>query len=615
MKKVIKKIIIPLCLVILVTSCKKDFLNTQPLDKAAAASTWSDASLSEMFVTDLYNGIQEGYMQQNSLDNQTDNCLFNFGSQIIMEAGISPSNVGGIPGTMEWGNMYGKIRAANLALENLSTSSIDASVIARLKGESYFMRGYYYNQLLRYYGGVPIIKSSYLLSAPDFSMARSTYAACVTSIVSDLDSAALLLDGKTMALGRASKTAALALKSRVLINAASDLHDKTKAAAKSALLGGFANYELLGYTSGDQASRWTAAKAAAKAVLDLGDFGYKLDLAAPQSKADAIADHIKLGLARGGAEKEVFFAKYYINASTDDWGAWYPRNNMPNGYHGWSSTEPTQNLVDNYEMMDGTKFDWNNPTQAAAPYENRDPRFYADIFYDGCPWKPRTTDGAAIDPYGELQFGTYETGTAGAGVPYFGLDTRNSNIENWNGTRTGYVIKKFMDPNPAIVDMNQKQEVPTVLLRQTEVVFNYIEACLETGDEATARTWLNKIRFRAGLPATTLTGSDLVNLYRNERNLEMLVEDQRFFDARRWMIAPTTFGQKVRIMVINGKLKAGKTVATYRYNKDNYDYTYHVQNIESGVENRAWNDKIYFPPIRLDEMNKNKKLIQNPGYQ
>ncbi len=614
MKQIFKKIMIPLCSVILVTSCNKDFLNTQPLDKAAAASTWSDASLSEMFITDLYNGIQEGYLQQNSLDDQTDNCLFNFGRQAINESAISPSSTGDVLGTMRWDNMYSRIRAANLSIENLGTAKIDAAVVTRLKGEAYFMRAYYYQQLLRYYGGVPLIKSTYTLSATDFSKARNTYAECVTSIVGDLDSAALLLNGKSMPAGRANKAAALALKSRVLTYAASDLHDKAKASAKSTIVGGFANYDLLGYSSGDQASRWAAAKAASKAALDFVSNGYKLDLTAPQSAADAMADHTKLGLSRGGAEVEAYFGKYYINAATDDWGAWYPRNNMPNGYHGWSSVEPTQNLVDSYEMMDGTPFDWSNPTHAAAPYENRDPRFYADVFYDGGTWKPRTTDGASIDPYGELQFGTYETGTAGAGVPYFGIDTRNSNIENWNGTRTGYVIKKFMDPNPAIVDMNQKQEVPTILLRQTEVVFNYIEACLATGDEATATTWLNKIRFRAGLPATTKTGADLVKLYRNERNVEMLVEDQRFFDARRWMIAPETLGQKVRIMVITGKLKAGKTVKTYRYSKDNYTYDYHVQNIETGVENRSWNDKIYFPPIPLDETKKNTKLVQNPGY-
>ena len=127
---------------ILVTSCKKDFLNTQPLDKAAAAATWSDASLSEMFVTDIYNGIREGYLQQNSLDNQTDNCLFNFGRQDIMESAISPSNTGSVLNTMEWGEMYLRIRAANLALENLATAPFDAGMVDRLKGETYFLRGY-----------------------------------------------------------------------------------------------------------------------------------------------------------------------------------------------------------------------------------------------------------------------------------------------------------------------------------------------------------------------------------------------------------------------------------------------------------------------------------------
>ena len=615
MKKILRKILIPLSSVMLVTSCNKDFLNTQPLDKAAAASTWSDANLSELFVTDIYNGIQEGTLQQNSLDNQTDNCLFNFGRQDIMESAISPSNTGNVLGTMEWGNMYSRIRAANLALENLATAPFDAKMVDRLKGEAYFLRGYYYNQLLRYYGGIPLIKSSYVLSSPDFTVGRNTYDECVKSIVNDVDSAALLLDGKSLALGRATKAAALALKSRVLTYAASDLHDMPTAKANSTVINGFAKPELLGYVSGDKSARWVAAKAASKAVLDLSGIGYKLDLTEPQSKESAITDYQNVFLGKGGGEKEAMFAKYYINAATDDWGAWFPRNNMPNGYHGWSSTEPTQNFVDSYEMMDGTKFDWSKPAQAAAPYENRDPRFYASVFYDAASWKPRTTDGAAIDPYGELQFGTYQTGTGGGTTSaYFGLDTRNSSIENWNGTRTGYVIRKMMDPNPAIVDMNQKEEIPTMLIRYTEVVFNYIEACLETGDEPTALTWLNKIRFRAGMPAVTKSGSALVDAYRNERNIEMFAEDQRFFDARRWMIAPAVFGQKVKIMVITGKLKPGKTVSTYRYNKDNYTYDYHIQEIEQGVENRSWNDKVYFPPIKLDEMNKNSKLIQNPGY-
>ncbi|WP_153796495.1 RagB/SusD family nutrient uptake outer membrane protein [Foetidibacter luteolus] len=614
MKNISKNIAIFLSVGLMFTACSRDFLDTQPLDKASADNVWNDAALSELFVTDIYNAIRDGLLNQESMDCITDNALYNFGRMDIMEANISPTNVGWVNNTYDWNEMYARIRAANIALENLSKATFDAGAVDRLKGETYFMRAYCYNQMLRYYGGVPIIKSTYTLNSPDFTIARNTYEECVDAIISDLDSSAMLLNGKNMALGRATTDAAMALKARVLLYAASDLHDIPTAKAKSSVINGFSNPELLGYVSGDRTARWQKAKDAAKAVMDLGKYGYMLDLGAPLTKDEAITAYTNVYLSRGGGERESIFSKYYINASPDDWGAWYPRNNTTNGYHGWTSSEPTQNLVDSYEMMDGTKFDWSKPEQAADPYANRDPRFYASVFYDGCKWKPRTTDGAAVDPYGEIQFGTYEVGSSSSPAVYFGLDTRNSSIENWNGTRTGYSIRKFTNDDPAIVDMNQRQEIPSIQIRFTEVVFNYIEACLELGEEAEAKTWLNRIRFRAGMPAITESGDALVKRYQNERNIEMMFEEQRFYDARRWMIAPDVLGQKVRIMKITGKLKAGKTVNVYRYSKDNYDYTYTVQNIESGVENRSWHDKLYFPPIRLDEMNKNNKLIQNPGY-
>lgn len=614
MKRIINNLLPAIAIGVLFSACNKDFLNTQPLDKPPASTVWADPSLSEAFVTDIYNVYHDGILNQESMDCISDNALYNFGRADIMEGNVSPGATGWVNNTYEWGEMYLRIRATNLALENLATATFDPTMVDRLKGETYFLRAHCYNQLLRYYGGVPLIKSSYSLDNPDFTIPRNTYEECVNSIISDLDSAALLLNGKTLGLGRATADAAMALKSRVLLYAASDLHDMPTAKSKSTLLNGYANPELLGYTSGDRVMRWEKARDAAKAVIDLGKYGYKLDLLSPSPKDQAITDYTDVYLSRNGGEKETILAKYYINASTDDWGAWYPRNNTTNGYHGWTSSEPTQNLVDNYEMMDGSKFDWNNAAEAAAPYENREPRFYASILYDGSPWKPRTTDGAGTDPYGEIQFGSYEIGTAGSASTYFGLDTRNSSIENWNGTRTGYSIRKFSNDNTGIVDMNQKQQIPSIQIRYTEVVFNYIEALLELGDEATAKDWLNKIRFRAGLPALTETGAALVDRYRNERNIEMLFEEQRFYDARRWMIAPQTLGQKVRIMVVTGKLKPGKTVTTYRYDKNNYTYTYRVQDIEAGVENRAWDDKLYFPPIKLDEIQKNNQLIQNPGY-
>jgi hypothetical protein len=601
---------------VLLTSCKKDFLNTTPLNQPSSSTTWADPNLATAYVTELYNGLHEGELNQESTDCLTDNAIYSFWKMDMMEANVSPSNLNWVDNTYEWGEMYARIRSANISLEKLATAPFDKTLADRLKGEAYFMRAYFYNQLLRYYGGVPLVKSSYSASATDFSIARSSYSDCVDFIVSDLTTAATLLQGKAIEKGRATSDAAMALKARVLLYAASDLHDIPTASANSATIKAFAHPELLGYVSGDRKARWQAAQTAALAVINLGTYGYMLNLSAPAATAaEGSLNYQNACLSRNGGEAEVLFARYYSNSNTNsnnEWGAWYARNNCTNGYHGWTSSEPTQNMVDDYEMMDGSKFDWNNPAEAAAPYTNRDPRFYASILYDGAPWKPRTPDGAGIDPFNEIQMGTYQTGSSASPVTYHGLDTRQGPIENWNGTWTGYAIRKFIDPNPAIVDMNTRQEVPSPLIRYTEVVYNYVEACIELGDEVDARLWLNRVRFRSGMPAITDVGDALKQRYRNERNVELMFEDQRFYDARRWMIAPTTLGNKAMTIQITGTLKPGKSVSVYRYSTDNFNYTYTTSEFVN--EHRKWDDKLYFPPISRDEVNKNLKLVQNPGY-
>jgi hypothetical protein len=126
--------------------------------------------------------------------------------------------------------------------------------------------------------------------------------------------------------------------------------------------------------------------------------------------------------------------------------------------------------------------------------------------------------------------------------------------------------------------------------------------------------WLNKIRYRAGMPEITETGTALMERYRNERRVELVYEEHRYHDARRWMIAPETLGQKARIINIIGRLKPGKTVTLYKYDTENYDYTYTPLELDPGFENRQWLDKMYFLPLERDEINRNDKLVQNPGY-
>ncbi len=130
-----------------------------------------------------------------------------------------------------------------------------------------------------------------------------------------------------------------------------------------------------------------------------------------------------------------------------------------------------------------------------------------------------------------------------------------------------------------------------------------------------AELWLNKIRFRAGMPAITSTGDALRQEYRNERRVEMAYEEQRYHDARRWMIAPTTLGRKTVYINVVGKLKSGQTASSpYVHDETKYTYTYTPTEVNA-LENRAWVDKMYFRPISRDEMNRNGLLVQNPGYE
>ncbi len=600
-----------------ITGCNDNFLNTQPLNQVAGDAVWNDAALTEAFVTGIYAGLGQGGFNEQQLASLTDETIFTHpgrGITTITEARSNPADPGWINETIDWNNMYLRIRAANLAIQNLTTPKFANTngIADRLLGEAKFMRAYYYHQLVRYYGGVPIIDKVYGLGEPDYGVTRNTMEECINFITKDCDEAAALLKGKSLAKGRANMLAALALKARMLTYAASDLYDATTAKSKSSAHAAFAQPALLGYVSGSRTERWQKAKAAAKAVLDATS-GYQLNLSAPASKDDGTANYMNIALSRNGGDQDVLFSRSFINQKQEG-GGQQGLYNGPNGYHNWAGNTPVSLLVDDYEMIDGSQFSWSDPSKATTPYANRDPRFYASILYDGASWKPRTADVAAKDPANQIQTGQYEVTSGSGKVSVAGLDTRKSTVEDWNGSYTGYYMRKFIDPNPAIVDQNTYQQIPWPFFRYTEAVFNYAEACIELGEDAEAKTWLNKIRFRSGMPALTETGDALRQRYRNERRIEMVFEEQRYHDARRWMIAPSTLGRKANTISITGTLKAGKSVSLYRYDPTSYDYTYRVVEIDPGKENRAWLDKMYYLPIYRDEMNRNSKLVQNPGY-
>ncbi len=609
---------------LLMASCNKDVLETQPLSQASEQNVWSDNKLAEAAVLDLYQGTWAGTLtREETTDAFTDQAVFTHpgrGVDGYTEGKMNPAGNFMDMQWFSWPELYPFIRNANIAIARLTENEagFDQGFVDQLLGEAYFMRAFYYTQLMRQFGGVPLLTEPLTLDS-EANNPRGTFEETINLILADLDRAETLLQDAPPSKARAHKLTVLALRSRVLTHAASDLYEPSKASRVSTIAS-YSNPELIGWTSGSQTDRWQAAKAASKALLD-ATTGYKLDYSAPAAQEEAIQNYEDIWL-QGDQNQDFIWGRlveeFGFSSRTYPGGdGWSQGPGMvalyhgPNGYHEWAGTTPTEALVSKYSFADGTAFDWDNPVHAAAPYDNREARFYSTFLYDGGPWKQRTDDVVKFDRFNEIQTGYY---TLSDGTIINGVDTRQGPVEDWNGSRTGYYFRKFADPTEPASWPNNLQKVDAPYIRYTEVLLNYVEANINTNDEGEAKSWLNRLRFRNGLPALTESGDALLELYKRERDKELVNEDARLFDMKRWLEGPQSLNKQVQQITIQAKQKPGTTVAATDYRKDTslFDYTYKPTNIV--FENRLWQDHVYFMPIKQEEIDKDGSLIQNPGY-
>ena len=183
-------------------------------------------------------------------------------------------------------------------------------------------------------------------------------------------------------------------------------------------------------------------------------------------------------------------------------------------------------------------------------------------------------------------------------------------------------MRKIIDE--AVDGQNFAQEVPWNYIRLAELYLIYAEACIELNQLDEAASKLNELRARIAMPdvKTTLTTrgdaytqESMRAFLRNERRVELAFEESRYYDIRRWMIAPLVMNKKLTGISVLGQLKPGVDGALpYRYDETKYNYTWTVADFTSR-ENRNWQDKMYFAPITRDELKRNDKLINNPGYE
>jgi starch-binding outer membrane protein, SusD/RagB family len=547
-----------------ILSCD-DYLNTLPGDKYDDATIWQNTNLIDSYVFGIYKGVPypfNWYVSASMVDEavpiQNDGVMTRVLTSTMTpeEQGAFAPNWASAMDGWWWSYAWRNIRSCNLFFQKIEfANNTGAAYKEQLKGEVHFLRAYFYYLLLVQYGGVPIIDWVVNIG-DDYNIPRNSFEETVNFIVSDLDAA--ITDNRLASQTdktRATVGAVLALKSRVLLYAASDLYHSNASWAA-----GFEHPELIGYTNGNQNELYQKAKEAAEGVMSLGYSLY-------ESYPDPAENFQKLFLEMSSNE-QIFIAFYdKVNHYwPTDWIAWV--YGTPS-YGGWALNQVTGNLANAFENRDGTAF--NFAVQKENPYANRDPRFYATILFQGSPWY--------INSFGILTPTTIDI-TTGTGADYN------------KGSTTGYYIKKFISPAENDYYNGTAQPQPYIQIRYAEVLLNYAEACLGLGDEVNARVALNMIRKRAGMPELPAeeTGQALIERYRNERRVELAWENHRFFDVRRWMIPQQAYVDATGV-AFDG-----------------------ISLIEVVYEHRAWNDSHYLVPINYEEMQKNIALIQNPGY-
>ena len=663
-----KNYIYYILLVFMMFSCEDDFLDIDPKTELTAEVVFKDAALAEKAVLGAYRGLWtvDGFENFNTFHNSVlvDESVFNglvfSWLTVWWEGKISPDNPFGLGGfggyghdrkeLHRWDHLYKWIRQANLMIEGLTESTLDEDLKNTLLGESYFLRAIYHYYVWVHFGGASLVDKTFTADEDLTSYIRSSFAETVEFIVSDLDTAFDYLDGKSLERGRTNASAALALKSRVLTYAASDLYEPSK--NNKSLHASYANKELIMYSgngipevANSQEKRWRRAQAASLAAMNYNSsYNYHLSNGSPLDKEAAY--NIYNDLYSAGSMQEAMFERVIDKSYDTDplgWGSlavnwWYG----PGGYHygdgngaGLSATAPHNEFADDFQYAEDTNgdgiidivedFSWTNSAHTTKPFKNRDPRMEATIGIEDGRWLgPRYYDWqVGSNPYfravdnsatGRLQLGKYEMPASGdypSGTVH-GLDNMIvGNIE----VQAGYSHKKHLShtPDPNLGSFaTWWTSTPQVILRHTETLLNYAEASIALGEEANAKATLNLIRYRAGMPALTETGSDLLARYRNERRLELSFEGHRFYDVRRWGIGPKLTMTGVKI---SGELKPGVEPFDFYsgYDESKYDYSYETFPIDY-YNTIVFPDKYYFRPIETTILQKHPGLIQNPGY-
>lgn len=429
--------------------------------------------------------------------------------------------------------LRGRDTLSSGGLDNYKRDVLD---VERLRAEAHILKAFYYFELAKRYGGVPLIDKLYE-DPSEANLPRASFEDIIGLVVREVDDnyEGLVDDwsqaGQAENSGRITRSAAMALKSRALLYAASPLFNQS-----------------------EDSGKWEDAAFAAYQIIIENRFSLHSDYGA-----------LFVGDATNTSPETIWAIRMGLTNE-------FERSNYPIGTPGGATGIcPTQNMVDAYEYL-GERTD--------NPYENKDPRFYASIVYNGSEWNGRTMQiyiGGTDDPSRE------------------------------NASPTGYYLRKFMNENLNLT--NDAMEVRSwIVFRYAEILLNFAEAMNEAygpddehGYGMSSRDAINMVRSRQGvsMPEVNVPDGDKIAMreaIKRERMVELAFEDHRYWDLKRWKDAEDVLNKPVygvEILV------------------DGENLTYNT--IEAG--SRVFSSKMYLYPIPQTEIVKSSGILeQNQGW-
>lgn len=607
-----------------------DFLDVVPDEKPTEKDAFEDANAAERFVYSCYSYLPQSRAGALSLDFMTgDEVVTAFEHETFAsfpKGNYSASNTV----ISYWNTFFQGLKQCYILLNNIdNVPNLSADRKEDYKAQANFLIGYYHFLLVRCYGPVILVREEPQTDTPPSAyLGRSPFDECVQFVCDRFDEAAAVLPASRTQrqYGLATKPAALALKAKMLLYAASPLFN-----GNSEFYANFKGTDgtpLMPLTY--DAGKWTKAKAAYEAAIqacEAAGLGLLETLSSNTSDykqpTDPTQRLLRFNIIDAG-NKEIIWAD-----SRDEGSYGLQNKSLPfTGSSGWNGVAPTWDMLNRFYTKNGLPYDEDpeyrdvnkmelvtiKGENAAVAKEgsktikfnlDREPRFYSWIgFQNGYYEVLSGATNGAYDNDDSYADGRLVCDFVVGGNCSRGPDTKNLRTNDYSPT--GYLNKKGVHPGYEVqTNLKSPLHYPWPIIRMAELYLGYAEICVETNDLTPAKQYLNKVRVRAGIPTVeeswegvaTLDQKKLREIVRQERQIEFYLENQNFWDMRRWKLAGSAFNHKHQGMNIEAT-----TIETYA-------------TLREVIFERKFNSPTqYLLPIPVGDVNKNANLVQNPGY-